>query len=105
MERNLKEFRIRGIKTNIPFLENVVKHEKFRYRENMILLLLMMHLNYFVPERKDRGTKMLNYIGNVTVNGFPGVWKKEKTNISQSKCTKSSISLRANAKWNETNFG
>src|SRR5690606_41322658 len=29
MVRNLKEFRIRGIKTNIPFLENVVKHEKF----------------------------------------------------------------------------
>ena len=29
MERNLKEFRIRGIKTNIPFLENVIKHEKF----------------------------------------------------------------------------
>ena len=32
MERNLQEFRIRGIKTNIPFLENVVKHEKFLNR-------------------------------------------------------------------------
>ena len=29
MVRNLQEFRIRGIKTNIPFLINVVKHEKF----------------------------------------------------------------------------
>ena len=29
MDRNLQEFRIRGIKTNIPFLENVVKHENF----------------------------------------------------------------------------
>ena len=29
MDRNLQEFRIRGIKTNIPFLENVVKHPKF----------------------------------------------------------------------------
>ena len=45
MERNLKEFRIRGIKTNIPFLENVVKH-KTSYQENMILRLLMCHLNY-----------------------------------------------------------
>ena len=33
MVRNLQEFRIRGIKTNIPFLENVVKHEKFRNGE------------------------------------------------------------------------
>ena len=33
MSRNLKEFRIRGIKTNIPFLENVIKHEKFRNGE------------------------------------------------------------------------
>ena len=44
MERNLKEFRIRGIKTNIPFLENVVKH-KTSYQENMILHLSMRHLN------------------------------------------------------------
>ena len=33
MVRNLQEFRIRGIKTNIPFLINVVKHEKFRNGE------------------------------------------------------------------------
>ena len=33
MDRNLQEFRIRGIKTNIPFLVNVVNHEKFRNGE------------------------------------------------------------------------
>ena len=33
MERNLQEFRIRGIKTNIPFLNNVIKNEKFRNGE------------------------------------------------------------------------
>ena len=33
---------------------------------------------FMFPERKDRGTKLLNYIGNVTVNGFPGVEKKTK---------------------------
>ena len=33
---------------------------------------------FLFPKRKDRGTKMLNYIGTVTVNGFPGVGKKEK---------------------------
>ena len=46
MDRNLKEFRIRGVKTNIPFLENVVKHEKFSNQANMILLLSIKHLNY-----------------------------------------------------------
>ena len=45
MERNLQEFRIRGIKTNIPFLDNVLKHEKF-LMGNMIHLLLIQHLNY-----------------------------------------------------------
>ena len=33
---------------------------------------------FIFPERKDRGTKILTYIGNVTVNGFPGL-RKEKT--------------------------
>ncbi len=42
----------------------------------MIHHLLILHLNCLIfPKRKDRGTKMLTYIGNVTVNGFPGVKK------------------------------
>ena len=48
----------------------------------MILLLLMNTPELFLfPESKDRGTKMLTYIGNVTVNGFPGIRKKEKAGI------------------------
>ena len=34
---------------------------------------------FLFPNRKDRGTKMLNYIGNVTVNGFPGIEKTIET--------------------------
>ncbi|MCR8849230.1 pyruvate carboxylase [Rossellomorea sp. SC111] len=78
MVRNLQEFRIRGIKTNIPFLENVVKHENFitgRYDTSFIDTTPEL---FIFPKRKDRGTKMLSYIGNVTVNGFPGVEKKKK---------------------------
>lgn len=78
MLRTLKEFRIRGVKTNIPFLENVVQHKRFlngEYNTNFIdnhpeLLIF--------PKKRDRGTKLLNYIGNVTVNGFEGMSKKEK---------------------------
>lgn len=78
MVRNLREFRIRGIKTNIPFLENVVKHEKFIKGEYDTSFIDQTPELFLFPVRKDRGTKMLNYIGNVTVNGFPGIEKKKK---------------------------
>ncbi|MFE7064414.1 pyruvate carboxylase [Sutcliffiella sp. NPDC057660] len=78
MERNLKEFRIRGIKTNIPFLENVVRHPKFMNGEYDTSFIDTTPELFVFPKRKDRGTKMLSYIGNVTVNGFPGVEKRKK---------------------------
>ncbi len=78
MVRNLKEFRIRGIKTNIPFLENVVKHEKFLTGAYDTSFIDTTPELFVFPKRKDRGTKMLTYIGNVTVNGFPGVAEKKK---------------------------
>ncbi|MFT4416079.1 pyruvate carboxylase [Fredinandcohnia humi] len=78
MVRNLKEFRIRGIKTNIPFLENVVKHKKFLSGEYDTSFIDSSPELFIFPKLKDRGTKMLSYIGTVTVNGFPGVEKKRK---------------------------
>lgn len=78
MERNLKEFRIRGIKTNIPFLENVVKHPKFLSGEYDTSFIDSSPELFVFPKRLDRGTKMLTYIGNVTVNGFPGIGKRDK---------------------------
>ncbi|MEH7093223.1 pyruvate carboxylase [Neobacillus vireti] len=78
MVRNLQEFRIRGIKTNIPFLENVVKHEKFRNGEYDTSFIDTTPELFIFPVSKDRGTKLLSYIGNVTVNGFPGIEKKKR---------------------------
>ncbi len=78
MLRNLREFRIRGIKTNIPFLENVVQNEKFLTGEYDTSFIDTTPELFDFPEVKDRGTKMLSYIGNVTVNGFPGVEKHKK---------------------------
>ena len=78
MVRNLREFRIRGIKTNIPFLENVVQNEKFLTGEYDTSFIDTTPELFDFPEVKDRGTKMLSYIGNVTVNGFPGVEKHKK---------------------------
>ncbi|MCM3722333.1 pyruvate carboxylase [Solibacillus isronensis] len=78
MDRNLREFRIRGVKTNIPFLGNVVIHEKFIKGEFDTSFIDTTPELFEFPERKDRGTKLLNYIGNVTLNGFPGVEKRTK---------------------------
>lgn len=78
MDRNLREFRIRGVKTNIPFLENVVLHEKFINGQFDTSFIDTTPELFVFPERKDRGTKLLNYIGNVTLNGFPGIEKRQK---------------------------
>ncbi|MFZ3588086.1 pyruvate carboxylase [Bacillus sp. DJP31] len=78
MIRNLKEFRIRGIKTNIAFLENVMKHEDFISGEYDTSFIDATPELFVFPKGKDRGTKMLSYIGNVTINGFPGIEKREK---------------------------
>lgn len=78
MLRNLREFRIRGIKTNIPFLKNVVQHQDFLSGAYNTSFIDVTPELFDFAESKDRGTKMLSYIGNVTVNGFPGIEQREK---------------------------
>ncbi|HET7629549.1 MAG TPA: pyruvate carboxylase [Bacillales bacterium] len=78
MLRNLKEFRIRGIKTNIAFLENVVQHDKFLSGEYSTSFIDTTPELFIFPKRKDRGTKMLTYIASTTINGFPGLEKQKK---------------------------
>ena len=71
MHRALSEFRIRGVKTNIPFLENVIHHEKFRSGQATTTLIdTSPELFHFTP-RRDRATKLLNYLGDIIVNGNP----------------------------------
>ncbi|CAM3049538.1 pyruvate carboxylase [Sporolactobacillus spathodeae] len=78
MLRNLKEFRIRGIKTNIPFLVNVVQHPEF-LEGNVSTTFIDTTPELFSFEKSlDRGTKMLTYIGNITINGYPGIEKMKK---------------------------
>lgn len=83
MDRNLREFRIRGVKTNIPFLENVVNHEKFLNGAFDTSFIDTTPELFIFPERKDRGTKLLSYIATITINGFPGVEKKTKPIFTQ----------------------
>lgn len=78
MVRNLREFRIRGIETNIPFLINVILHDKFTSGNYDTSFIDSTPDLFKFPERKDRGTKLLTYIADMTVNGVDGVLKKDK---------------------------
>ncbi len=73
MDRSLREFRIRGVKTNIPFLENVVNHPRFRAGEVTTSFLDDSPELFRFTSRADRATKLLSYVGDVILNGNPEV--------------------------------
>ncbi|MCW8931390.1 MAG: pyruvate carboxylase [Gammaproteobacteria bacterium] len=77
ISRALREFRIRGVKTNIAFLENVLDHPTFS-SGNASVTFLETHPELFKTTRSfDSGTKTLNYLADVIVNGNPDVKKIE----------------------------
>lgn len=78
MRRALGEFRIRGLKTNISFLDNVMNHEDFIHGVCDTTFIDHSPKLFVFREKLDRGSKLLNYLGNVTVNGFPGIPAQEK---------------------------
>ena len=71
MDRALREFRIRGVKTNIPFLENVIANETFRTGQATTTLIDTTPELFKFSPRRDRATKLLNFLGDVIVNGNP----------------------------------
>jgi pyruvate carboxylase len=78
MDRALREFRVRGVKTNIPFLENLVNNPRFQVGD-VTTSFLDEHpeLFRFTP-RRDRATRLLTYLGEVIVNGNPEVAGKPR---------------------------
>jgi pyruvate carboxylase len=73
MDRALREFRVRGVKTNIPFLENLLQHPAFASGEATTTFVdSTPELVRWHPKR-DRATKLLSFIGDVVVNGNPEV--------------------------------
>lgn len=78
MLRALREFRIRGVATNLAFLENVIGHDEFlagrcttRFIDNTPDL-------FQFRQRRDRATKLLNFIADVNVNGNADVKGRAK---------------------------
>ena len=81
MHRALREFRIRGVKNNIPFLENLITNEDF-ISGRATVNFIQEHSELFnISEKKDRGTKMLNFLADVTVNGNPDVKVKDPDRV------------------------
>ncbi|HSM42309.1 MAG TPA: pyruvate carboxylase, partial [Afifellaceae bacterium] len=71
MDRALREFRIRGVATNLTFLESIVGHEKFRDASYTTNFIDNSPELFATVRRRDRATKLLTYIADVTVNGHP----------------------------------
>lgn len=79
MNRALQEFRVRGVKTNIGFLENVVTHPVF-LKGDCDTSFIEKHPELMViREKQDRASKVLTYLGEVIVNGSPGIVKPLKS--------------------------
>lgn len=73
MNRALREMRIRGVKTNIPFLENVINHEDFVAGNATTRMIDITPTLFKFKARRDRASKLLSYLGEVIVNGNPQV--------------------------------
>ncbi|ABC23117.1 pyruvate carboxylase [Rhodospirillum rubrum F11] len=71
MERVLREYRIRGIATNLPFLEAILAHPDFRATRYTTRFIDETPALFNSPRRRDRATKLLTYIADITVNGHP----------------------------------
>ncbi|MCC7233172.1 MAG: pyruvate carboxylase [Bacteroidia bacterium] len=71
--RALTEFRIRGVKTNIAFLENVIMHPEFESGKTTVRFIEKHPDLFLMKARQDRGTKILRYIAELLVNGHPEV--------------------------------
>jgi pyruvate carboxylase len=69
MDRALREFRIRGVATNLVFLENLISHPKFLDNSYTTKFIDETPALFDQPRRKDRATKLLQFIGDVVVNG------------------------------------
>jgi Pyruvate carboxylase len=73
MDRALREFRIRGVKTNLVFLESLINNNDFlkgNYNTNFVDTKKEL---YTYKPQKDRASKIVSYLGNIIVNGHSDI--------------------------------
>ena len=83
MDRGLREFRIRGVATNLQFVENVINHADFVAGRVTTRFIDTTPELFRFARRRDRATRLLRYLGDVTVNGHPDMKGREKPDLSQ----------------------
>ncbi|WP_064966157.1 pyruvate carboxylase [Tenacibaculum ovolyticum] len=79
VSRALAEFRIRGVKTNMPFLDNILKHDTFRKGEVTVNFIKQTPDLFSFKAPRNRATKLITYLGDVIVNGNSDVKKLDST--------------------------
>ncbi len=81
LKRALHEFRIRGVNTNIRFLLNIVNHPQF-IAGNATVNFLQQYPEIFTYRlSQDRGTKILRYLAEISINGHPDVKYKDSRKV------------------------
>ena len=73
MHRALWEFRIRGVVTNLRFLDQLIMHPRFAAAEYTTKFIDETPELFHIPRKRDRATRLLSFIGDVIVNGNPEV--------------------------------
>ncbi|MEY3161732.1 MAG: hypothetical protein RIT25_1723 [Planctomycetota bacterium] len=76
--RALREFRIRGIKTNLPFLQNVLSHARFLRGETWTRFIDDSPELFDFPRSRDRASRLLTHLTEVVVNGHPTIRKDQR---------------------------
>ncbi|MBI1207966.1 MAG: pyruvate carboxylase [Azospirillum sp.] len=73
MDRALREFRIRGVATNLGFVETLINHPRFKNADYTTRFIDETPELFGAATRRDRATRLLKFIAEVTVNGNPEV--------------------------------
>ncbi|MCK0191320.1 pyruvate carboxylase [Arenibacter sp. F20364] len=81
MRRALAEFRIRGVKTNMAFLDNILKHPTFREGKVTVNFIKNEPELFKFVEPRNRANKLVEFLGETIVNGNPDVKKLDKDHI------------------------
>lgn len=81
MHRALREFRTRGVKTNVAFLDNIINHEIFKSGKATVNFIQKHKELFTFTHQQDRATKVVKYLADVTVNGNSDVRFVDKTKL------------------------
>jgi len=82
MDRGLREFRIRGVATNLQFVENVINHPDFAAGTVTTRFIDETPELFRFAKRRDRASRLLRYLGDVTVNGHPDMKGRARPDLS-----------------------